>query len=55
MTKFTRRLLVVLLAPLWCDFAAAGGVQDEGQRNTALLGWYPEVGELQKTTEPKRR
>jgi len=48
MTKFTRRLLVVLLAPLWCDFAAAGGVQDEGQRNTALLGWYPEVGEIQK-------
>jgi outer membrane protein assembly factor BamB/TolA-binding protein len=46
MTKFTRRLLVVLLMPLWCDFSAAR--QDEGQRNTALLGWYPEVGELQK-------
>src|SRR6185503_3311315 len=53
MKKFTtkaqrtqRILFFVLFVPLWCLSAPA--LQDEGQRNTALLGWYPEVGELQK-------
>src|SRR5262245_48349760 len=45
MTKFTRGLLWAILAPLWCGARQEDGYQ---QRNTALLSWYPEDGDVQK-------